>query len=350
MKARFRPNLAAPGVVPVAVALLLSCGVASAQETPDGWAVFSRQTPDDVALRCANYSRTWKVSLYSEKLVIVEGRDRSGMSSIEYGSGKLEGLDHGEFGGGLWWLDGASKTKISDENVHGFVRTQFGTLAFVGLDHMSLRSGKVLIIGGGDIGPPSTTVLADLGESPGAFALAPDGSVVLVTSSKIYRIKSPGVIETIGSAEDTPARFGGKFGGLYPTSVAVLRSGAIYVGMRHFVIRLTPKGSSYAEDWLVPSHCRRFVDLGFQFGCVCGGLPKELLKERLTFAEAEARLKPGFAPFTEKAWDNLRHQMQPCDELWTWRHSRWAGGIALVRKGEVVASFNAMINSSVREF
>jgi hypothetical protein len=122
------------------------------------------------------------------------------------------------------------------------------------------------------------------------------------------------------------------------------------VGMRHFVIRLTPKGSSYAEDWLVPSHCRRFVDLGFQFGCVCGGLPKELLKERLTFAEAEARLKPGFAPFTKKAWDNLRHQMQPGDELWTWRHSRWAGGIALVRKGEVVASFNAMINSSVPEF
>ena len=139
--------------------------------------------------------------------------------------------------------------------------------------------------------------------------------------------------ETIGSAEDTAASFGGKYGGLYPTSVAVLRSGAIYVGMRHFVTRLTPKGSSYAEDWLVPSNCLRFVDLGFQFRCACGGLPKELLKERLTLAEAEARLKPGFAPFREKAWDNLRHQMQPGDELWTWRHSRWAGGIALVRNG-----------------
>jgi hypothetical protein len=156
------------------------------------------------------------------------------------------------------------------------------------------------------------------------------------------------MIEAIGSAEDTAAWFGGKYGGLYPTSIAVLRSGAIYVGMRHFVTRLTPKGSSYEEDWLVPSDCLRFVHLDFR--CACGGLPKELLKVRLTIAEAEDRLKPGFAPFTRKAWDNLRQQMQPSDELWTWRHSRWAGGIALVRNGEVVASFNAMINSSVREF
>jgi len=344
MGARFRPNLATLGVALVGMAHLLNCAVASAQEAPDGWAVFSSQTPDDVTLHCANHSREWKVSLDSEKVVVSEGRDRSGMSRIEYGTGKLEGLDHGEFGGGLWWLDGASKTKISDENVHGFVRTQFGTLAFVGLDHMGLRSGKVLIIGGGDIGPPSTTVLADLGESPHAFALAPDGSVVLVTSSKIHRIKSRGVIETIGSAEDT-ALFGGKYGLLYPTSVAVLRSGAIYIGMRHFVTRLTPKGSSYEEDWLAPSDCLRFVDLGYR--CVCGGMPKELLIERLTVAEAEARLKP-FAPFTRKAWENLSQLMQPGDELWRWRHEPHAGGIALVRNGEVVASFNARINFSSR--
>ena len=103
--------------------------------------------------------------------MVSEGRDDSVMSRIEYGTGKREGLDIGEFGGGLWRFDGASKTKISDENVRGFARTQFGTLAFVGLDHMGFRSGKVLIISGGDIGPPSTTVLADLGQSPHARSL-----------------------------------------------------------------------------------------------------------------------------------------------------------------------------------
>jgi hypothetical protein len=242
------------------MALLLNRGVASAQEAPDGWAIFSSQTPDYATLFCANHSRGWKVSLDSEKVVISEGLYHGGISRIEYGKGNLEGLDDGEFGGGLWWFDGASKVKISDENVRGFVHTQFGTLAFVGLDHLGLHSGKVLVIGGGDIGPPSTTVLADLGESPHAFALAPDGSVVVVTSEKIHRIKSPGVIETIRNA---------KYGLLYPTSVAVLRSGVIYVGMRHFVTRLTPKGSSYEEDWLVPSDCLRFADEGYR--CVCLG-------------------------------------------------------------------------------
>lgn len=249
MGAGFRSKLAA------LVAMTLNCGVASAQEAPEGWTVFSSQTPDKATLFCANHSREWKVSIDVEKVVISEHRYGGPISTIEYGNGKLEGLNRGEFGGGLWWSDGASKTKISNERVHGFVRTQFGTLAFVGLDHMGLRSGKVLIIGGGDIGPPSTTVLADLGESPSAFALAPDGSVVLVTSTKIHRIKSPGAIETIRNVE---------YGLIYPNSVAVLRSGAIYVGMRHFVTRLTPKGSSYEEDWLVPSDCLRFVDLGYR--------------------------------------------------------------------------------------
>jgi len=332
MRAGFRSNLAALGAALVAMALFLNCDVVSAQEAPDGWTVFSSQTPDIATLFCANHSREWKVSLDAEKVVISEHRYGGPISTIEYGKGKLEGLNRGEFGGGLWWLDGASKTKLSNDIVHGFVRTQFGTLAFVGLDHMGLRSGKVLVIGGGDIGPPSITVLADLGESPRAFARAPDGSVVLVTSEKIHRIKSPGKIERIRSAE---------YGLLYPNSVAVLRSGVIYVGMRHFVTRLTPKGSSYEEDWLVPSDCRRFVDLGYR--CVCGVMPKELLIERLTVAEAEARLKP-FSEFKTKAWENLRRQMQPGDELWTWGHVLRAGGIALVRNGEVVASIYAWIN------
>jgi hypothetical protein len=65
--------------------------------------------------------------------------------------------------------------------------------------------------------------------------------------------------------------------------------------------------------------------------------------ERLTVAEAEARLKP-FSEFKTKAWESLRRQMQPGDELWTWGHVLGAGGIALVRNGEVVASMNAWIN------
>ena len=145
-----------------------------------------------------------------------------------------------------------------------------------------------------------------------------------MTSKKIHRIKSPGVMETIRSAE---------YGLLYPNSVVALRSDVILVGMRHFVTRLTPIGSSYEEDCLVPRNCLRSVDAGYR--CVCGGMPKEWLIERLTIAEAEARLKP--FELNTKQWEHLSRQMQPGDELWTWGRLRRARGIALVRNGEVVA-------------
>src|SRR5262245_17382297 len=143
----FRSNLAVLGAALVAMALFLNCDVASADEAPDGWTVFSSQTPSLGVLACANRSREWKVSLDAEKVVVSEQRYRKRVMRIEYGNGKLEGRDDGEWGGGLWWFDGTSKTTISDENLQGFVRTQFGTLAFLGLDHI-LPSGKVLIIRG----------------------------------------------------------------------------------------------------------------------------------------------------------------------------------------------------------
>ena len=81
---------------------------------------------------------------------------------------------------------------------------------------------------------------------------------------------------------------------------------------------------------------------------------KEWLIERLTIAEAEARhtrptddetakLYPeAKRPFGSKneEWEDLKRRMQPGDELWTWG-SPWpgAGGMALVRRGKVVASF-----------
>lgn len=247
----------------VVLALTFICRFAFAQQVPDGWAVFSTKAPEGAALQCANYSkRQWKVSLDAEKVVISsQPGGRGGVSRIDYGNGGLEGLNHGEWGGGLWWHEGASKTRILEENVQGLVRTGFGTLVFIGLDHLGLRSGKILVVEGGNLAPPTTTVLADLCEAPHAFTTAPDGSVLLVTSTKLHRIKPPGVVETLRNV---------KYSFLYPTSVAVTRPGVIYVGMRHFVTRLTPRGTSYEEDWLVPADCRTFAQRGFDCVCLAG--------------------------------------------------------------------------------
>jgi len=44
---------------------------------------------------------------------------------IRVRDGKLVGEDQGEWGGSLWWIskDGRRRKWLSDENVHGFVRT-----------------------------------------------------------------------------------------------------------------------------------------------------------------------------------------------------------------------------------
>ena len=86
-----------------------------------------------------------------------------------------------------------------------------------------------------------------------------------------------------------------------------------------------------------------------------GMIPKEWLREQLTVAEAEGRriVPPGERaerfPQLEKPfgrsnaeWEKLKRAMQPGNELWTFA-SPVAGGIALVRNGEVVNSIMTWI-------
>jgi hypothetical protein len=54
---------------------------------------------------------------------------------------------------------------------------------------------------------------------------------------------------------------------LYPNSVAVTPDGVIYIGMRLFVVRLTPHAEEYLEQWMVPDSCTRFQIQGLD--CVC---------------------------------------------------------------------------------
>jgi hypothetical protein len=179
---------------------------------------------------------------------------------MQFRGGLLTGRDLGEFGGGLWWssADRDLTAEISPDNVLGFVETGFGTLALTGLDHLGLRSGAVLVIGAEGPLPPSASVLTDLGEAPYAFTKDTQGNVIVVTGSRLLRIAPPGTVDTMVSTD---------YGLLYPNSAAIDQSGVIYVGMRHFVTRITPAGAHYREDWLVPADCSKFEQRGLD--CVC---------------------------------------------------------------------------------
>ena len=43
---------------------------------------------------------------------------------------------------------------------------------------------------------------------------------------------------------------------MHPDSIAVERSGRIFIGMQHGVTRIEKVGESYATNWLLP--CRTF--------------------------------------------------------------------------------------------
>ena len=82
-------------------------------------------------------------------------------------------------------------------------------------------------------------MLADLGGAPYAYTEDRDGSIIVVTGSKLVRVATAGKVTTI---------FETNYLLLGPNSLAVTPSGVIYVGMRHFVTRLTPAGGQYQED------------------------------------------------------------------------------------------------------
>ena len=57
------------------------------------------------------------------------------------------------------------------------------------------------------------------------------------------------------------------FRGLYSDSVVKLSTGEIFVGMRHFIVRITRAGSQSEVTWLAPSNCTEFK--AQDPACVC---------------------------------------------------------------------------------
>jgi hypothetical protein len=248
-------------------------------QMPDGWLAF--RTPTEPELQCGNYSqREWKVTLDAQRLNIrldtrrdhqdllpsaikskrVAVRAGEERHVIRVSDGWLIGINLGEFGGGLWWFDSGGKRskKLSNDNVVGFASTSNGVLVLAGLAHLSLDEGKVLRVTEGANGNRKVEPLVDLGSAPDTFAMESTGAMLVLTRAGLVRVNTTGKTEQLMKTN---------YQLLYPNSMTLSGSGVISIGMRHFVTRLTPTGSTYQEEWFVPVDCPTFAVRDLD--CVC---------------------------------------------------------------------------------
>ena len=266
--------------------VLLVAGKVLAQNIPSGWTPYPTPKNSSETLRCANYSirREWRVSVSNgaieiavipferggaqsqvfKKQELPPGIERvKGMvglqSTLKLQNGWLLGFDGGEFGGGLWFAGNDGETQmLGGENVRGFVETTQGILVLAGLAHMTLDSGKVFILPYAVKSPRDAKFLVELDGAPQAFTKVSDDAMLVVTTRGVSRVSSSGRSEPLLHRD---------FSLLYPNSVAATPDGAIYVGMRLFVARLTPHAEEYLEQWMVPDSCTRFQIQGLDCAC-----------------------------------------------------------------------------------
>lgn len=250
---------------------------------PEGWTAYPTPAEDGEAMECANHSSNeWhvslengavKIDLYDEGIHeealpfdIVPKDAKAGLAGdrhvLKLHDGWLVGFNAGEFGGALWWFseNGDQRIKLSDENVVGFSETASGIFVFVGLAHLLSDNGKMLFIQKDQTSPPKIQVTADLGSEPAAFSIESPDSVLLLTTKGLFRVWSSGKFKKL---KETHYTF------LYPNSMVILPSGQLYVGMRHFITRLTPMNNGYMEEWFVPKDCVQFKLKDGR--CICEG-------------------------------------------------------------------------------
>lgn len=271
----------------ICIALLAACkrepttpaitntGGAAVSVVPPGWVAI---VPDDERRHCANYANDeYAVKTDGTAVTFTEKTkhepdtgpalpftpkapaERGRRHVLAVADGFVIGFDAGEWGGSLWWYskDGAQSTKLADENVHGLVAFGADAVgAIEGLSHMGTSEGRVRWIerGGGWHGAGETKLDA----GPSTFVAASDALYVLTTESlqRVGKDRKAVSIQPVTTAQ------------MYPDSMAIDAAGELWIGMRQFVLRMTPAGGKYKETWLVRASCVRATVNGLS--CVCG--------------------------------------------------------------------------------
>lgn len=271
----------------VASVIAVSSSALVEQPALTSWVGQQPSQIDAVARLCANHSRVaWDVSQdrgalaikrvdpYSVPRTSPDLLDRARaipdisirhaqerVRSVPFRGGWLVGLDQGEFGGGLWWLSRnlANYRRLTTEPVVGLVSWGERVLVLAGLEHLDIKRGGVFEASTDDAGMAHLRMLADLGAEPRAV-YAGRGSLVVATAVGVARVSANGMVAWLSRRDySLPG----------PRSVAVLDSGAVYVGMSRWVVELLPATSGYQETWYVPGDCVGFYLDKTRLECEC---------------------------------------------------------------------------------
>ncbi|HYI10314.1 MAG TPA: hypothetical protein VEK57_14740 [Thermoanaerobaculia bacterium] len=274
---------------PLVLALVQLSTAASASTAPRGFVELSGR-PSEADFLCANYTRNgWVVASSGGEVQAELAPSRSFSDPLPFSyepgenqigerhvvkvkDGWLVGFDAGEFGGGLWWFseNGRRSTQVSPpkdapvhpddiyraENVRGFARTADRILVLMGLDHLSARSGRVYnIVRAGNRWKLEPFAVLD--GSPDAW-LDEGDRVLIVTGGGLWEARGHSGARQLHALG---------IGSVYPGSLIKADDGALYVGMRRYVIRLEETNGSWTETWFVKADCV-YVKVQY-YDCVC---------------------------------------------------------------------------------
>jgi|tagenome__1003787_1003787.scaffolds.fasta_scaffold20989570_9 hypothetical protein len=262
----------------------------STKRIPDGWYIYPNSKLkgiDESTLRCFNYSHNaWRVVSAGEEVKITKWTEtkpdipalpsllkhQSGMpgntvnaglrSAAHYAHGWLLAYDFGEWGGGLWLTndDGSVTKQILSDNVRGVVPVDGGILVLSGLAHLTMDFGNAFLFSEPDGLNIKLQHSVHLDGAPSVYAKEAGGSVLFVTTYGLCRITKSGELQMLTYFPKWTSM-------QYPNSMVLGTDGAIFIGMRMVVLRLSASATGYRLDWLLPRSCRTFEIR--QYDCVC---------------------------------------------------------------------------------
>ena len=183
---------------------------------------------------------------------------------LKVDDGFLVGLNWGDWGAGIWWFSesGDVHYRVMLGNPKGLISDGQRVLAITGYTQFGV--GAVAHLERNKLGKWAVAEKLDLGSAAAAVARESNGGVLIVTEKGLMRYQE-------GSLESLHRSY---LAGLYVNSLVVMPGGGIFAGMRHAVIRFSPKGDgTYRETWLVPRRCSKVIPPERGYGkcsCVAG--------------------------------------------------------------------------------